>query len=127
MTGLYPSSHAIIGDQFAQRSDLTHRFSVNDSTDATDNSWWLGTPIWVYAQRVKKKTALSNWPGAQAQIQGAQVDYIAYNDDSMDQINEALLWLDKPMQERPSLIAIHFPQVASAHCGNIAAFASDQN
>lgn len=49
VTGLYPESHGIIGNQFYD-PDLSATFSIY--TDGTDPKWWQnGEPIWTTVRR----------------------------------------------------------------------------
>ena len=69
VTGLYPASHGIVGNQMYD-SRTKKRFDITDAAAKQDGSWWLGEPIWVTAARQDKKVATMFWPGSEAEIKG---------------------------------------------------------
>ena len=64
-TGMYPSRHGIIGNQFYDpaRGDA---FNYRDTDDAQDGSWWKGEPIWLTAERQGMTAAAMFFPGTES-------------------------------------------------------------
>ena len=115
-TGMYPSSHGIVGNQFydPERDDV---FNYRDTDDAQNGSWWRGEPIWVTAERQEMTAAAMFFPGTEADISSIRPSHWQRYDgrvSSRARIDEVLRWLRYPPDERPHLITLYFSMVDGA-------------
>ena len=112
-TGLYPSHHGIVDNNFI---DIASGFQFNMSNKkmATDGKWYGGSPIWVMAEQQKMISASYYWVGSEAEIQGIKPTYhFLYNDITpiQQRIQTVKNWLSLPEDKRPHLITFYFPDV----------------
>lgn len=115
-TGMYPSRHGIIGNQFYDpaRGDA---FDYRDTDDAQDGSWWKGEPIWLTAERQGMTAAAMFFPGTEAAIGGLRPSRWHEYDQrrrSGTRVDAVLEWLRLPSDERPHLITTYFSMVDGA-------------
>ena len=115
-TGMYPSTHGIVGNQFydPERDDV---FNYRDTDDAQDGSWWRGEPIWVTAERQGMTAAAMFFPGTEAAIGGVRPSHWHTYDGRVSnrtRIDQVLQWLRSPPNERPHLITLYFSMVDGA-------------
>ena len=115
-TGMYPSRHGIIGNQFydSARGD---DFNYRDTDDAQDGSWWRGEPIWLTAERQGMTAAAMFFPGTEAAIGGLRPSHWYEYDSrrpSRTRVDAVLGWLRLPPDERPHLITTYFSMVDGA-------------
>lgn len=115
-TGMYPSRHGIIGNQFYDpaRGDA---FNYRDTDDAQDGSWWKGEPIWLTAERQGMTAAAMFFPGTEAAIGGLRPSRWHKYDrrrPSGARVEAVLEWLRLPPDERPHLIMTYFSMVDGA-------------
>ena len=115
-TGLYPSRHGIVGNQFYDPA-RGEAFSYRDTDDAQDGSWWRGEPIWLTAERQGMTTAAMFFPGTEAAIGGLRPSRWRTYDGRLpnrSRVDEVLQWLRLPPDERPHLITMYFSMVDGA-------------
>jgi len=112
-TGLYPSKHGIVGNNFPSR-DRQRFYSLRDSQSVQDGSWYGGEPIWVATERAGMVTAAFFFVGTEAPINGIPMTYWnRFNAlvPGTARINQALEWLSMPAATRPHLITLYFEDV----------------
>lgn len=114
VTGLYPESHGIVGNQFWDPK-LNEEFHNVDPEHSLQRKWWGGEPLWVTAERQGVKTAVHMWPGSEA-AGGWGISYLdKFNGKEPLPRKTARImeWLDLPIGDRPQLIAAYVPNVDS--------------
>jgi len=112
-TGLYPSRHGIIANQFRSK-DSGEWYSHKQKSTAQDGSWYRGEPIWVAAEKAGIRTASFYFVGTEAEIQGVRpTDWRSYDKsvDGMKRVRQALKWLKSSPEKRPHLITLYFEDV----------------
>lgn len=115
VTGLYPESHGIVGNEFMDR-ELNDTFFYKDPARSWDSKWWKGEPIWVTSVLQNKRSAVLMWPGSNVKVNNAMSTYhIPYsgNYTATEKADVVLNWLDMPRDERPQLINMYVPQIDS--------------
>jgi predicted AlkP superfamily pyrophosphatase or phosphodiesterase len=109
ITGLYPSHHGIINNNFFDPT--TGRFFNSHARAAVqEGRWWGGEPLWVTAGKAGLATATSFWVGSEAEIKGLRPTYWKSYDDQAafaDRLAEFTRWLELPAGERPAFIAFY--------------------
>ncbi|KAG9296315.1 hypothetical protein G9A89_014907 [Geosiphon pyriformis] len=108
VTGLYPESHGIVGNDFYD-PHLNDSF-LYTNPGSLDKKWWGGEPLWVTAEKQKQYSGAIMWPGSEAVIKGYRPTYLMpYNSSvTWDQkVEQVLDWLDLPIEKRPTFIAIY--------------------
>lgn len=117
VTGLRPSSHGIINNQFFDPT-LGAIFRYNQSTSARDARWWGGEPIWITAVKQGRASACSFWPGSEAEIGGRRPTYwkpYDYDRSPFEQrLAELASWLRRPPAERPAVITFYLEETNGA-------------
>ncbi|MBV8391375.1 MAG: alkaline phosphatase family protein [Mucilaginibacter sp.] len=112
VTGLYPSHHGIVDNNFYDRN-LKRFYSYKGKT-ASEGLWYGGTPLWVLAEQQKMLTASYFWVGSEAAIQNTYPTYY-YKFNQVTPIGKRIQtvvdWLNLPAEKRPHLITFYFPQV----------------
>lgn len=112
VTGLYPSHHGIINNEFFD-PQLGEYFRYNVASSAQKAQWWKGEPIWVTARRQGQRSACSFWVGSEAEIAGVRPDFWrAYNAaiSFETRCDELFGWLRLPPAERPAVITFYLEQ-----------------
>ncbi len=111
VTGLYPEHHGIVGNvMYDMARDDWFRIG-SGSSPTRDPYWFGGEPIWVTAEKQKRKTATFYWPGSDAPIMGVMPTYHRYYDGSTaykDRVDQVLAWLSLSDEDRPSLLNLYF-------------------
>jgi predicted AlkP superfamily pyrophosphatase or phosphodiesterase len=118
VTGLYPSHHGIVANNFVEPG--FPRFSMSAET-AKDPRWWGGEPIWVTAIRQGRRAMDMFWPGSEVEIRGVRpTEFRPYdgNVPNADRVAQALAWLGLPEDRRPSFVSLYFSDVD--HFGHVA-------
>lgn len=114
VTGLYPGSHGVVGNTYFD-SRLNETFSYNNATQNAESKWWEGgEPLWVTAEKQGKKSASLMWPGSEAAIQGMRPSLWKPYSSKLspnDRVDQALEWLDLPIESRPAFMSLYFPNV----------------
>ena len=112
-TGLYPSHHGIVDNNFIDKTSGI-KYSMSNKKMAAEGKWYGGTPIWVLAEQQKMISASYYWVGSEAEIQGIKPTYhFVYNDITpiQQRIQTVKNWLSLPEDKRPHLITFYFPEV----------------
>ncbi|KAI7960948.1 hypothetical protein MJO28_001437 [Puccinia striiformis f. sp. tritici] len=113
LTGLYPETHGIIGNDFRDPK-LDKSFSNVDPHKSWDPIWWFGEPIWAIATKLGRRTAFSMWPGPPYTSENIRPTYWRAFEDRYKwwkKIRQLENWLDLPVKERPELIGLYVPDV----------------
>ncbi|CAG8489431.1 12728_t:CDS:2 [Dentiscutata heterogama] len=116
VTGLYPESHGIVGNEFYD-PDLNDDFYYTNPNKSWDSKWWGGEPIWVTAVKQGQKSGVSQWVGTSSVIQGYTPTYhYSYtpNVTIEKKVRQIMDWLDLPLDKRPTFLATYASQVDSA-------------
>lgn len=115
-TGLYPADHGIVANEFYDPVfDAT--FSMSKEEAVQNGRWWGGEPIWVTAEKQGQHAASFFFPGSEAEIGGNRPSYYEHYDGKVPNANRVdgvLSWLDLPVSQRPTFIALYFSDVDSA-------------
>lgn len=113
VTGLYPSNHGIINNHFYDASSGAF-FRSNVNATVTESRWWGGEPLWVTAQNQGVRSAVSFWPGSEAEIKGVRPNFwrtFQLNAPFEQRLAEFSRWLALPPPERPGVIAFYLEEV----------------
>ncbi|KAI7870263.1 alkaline-phosphatase-like protein [Spinellus fusiger] len=116
VTGLYPESHGIVGNYFYDPV-LNDTFNYKSPANSWDSKWWGGEPIWITAEKQNTKTGVIMWPGCSSRLEDRTPTYqIPYSDDmTFDaKVDQALQWIDLPIDQRPQFIGLYFPSIDQA-------------
>ncbi|KAK9454111.1 alkaline-phosphatase-like protein [Dipodascopsis uninucleata] len=115
VTGLYPSSHGIVGNTFWD-PDLKEEFNYHNPAHSLDEKWWKGEPIWVTATNQGIRTGIHMWPGSEVPWDHGEPEYVdKFNQsETLDRkVNRVLSWLDEDIKTRPELILCYVPTIDS--------------
>jgi predicted AlkP superfamily pyrophosphatase or phosphodiesterase len=122
VTGLYPESHGVVGNQFWDPA-LQEEFYYTHTKTSMQPRWWTAEPLWVTAEDQGVRTAIHMWPGSEAHIPNVDPTYLdKYNGSEVlpRKVERILGWLDLPGDDdnaapgenlRPQLIAAYVPDV----------------
>ena len=120
VTGLYPESHGIVGNQFWDPK-LAEEFYYTDTIVSMQPKWWTAEPLWVTAEHQFVRTAVHMWPGSEAHIPDREPSYVdKYNETETltRKVDRLLGWLDLPGDDdeqegdkRPQLLLSYVPNV----------------
>ena len=120
MTGLYPESHGVVGNQFWDPK-LQEEFYYTDVKVSMQPKWWTAEPLWVTAENQGVRTAIHMWPGSEAHIPDVEPTYLdKFNETEAltRKVDRILNLVDLPGDEddehgdkRPQLIAAYVPNV----------------
>ncbi|CAG8590172.1 22407_t:CDS:2 [Cetraspora pellucida] len=116
ITGLYPESHGIVGNEFYD-PDLDDDFYYTNPNKSWDSKWWGGEPIWVTTVKQGQKSGVSQWVGTSSIIKGYTPTYhypYTPNVTIEEKVNQIMNWLDLPLSERPTFLAAYASEVDSA-------------
>ncbi len=108
-TGLYPSHHGLVYNQFYDR-DKKSSYTVSDRKAVEDGSWYGSTPLWVLAEKQGMLSASYHFVGTEAPIQETLPTYwYRYNNntDIKYGIDKVVDWLKLPETIRPHLITFY--------------------
>jgi ectonucleotide pyrophosphatase/phosphodiesterase family member 4 len=112
VTGLVPSRHGIVGNEFYSKS----KKEVYDKlpNQVRDGSWYRGVPIWSLAESQGMLSASFFWIGSEAEIAGYRPTYFyPYKHSTPDEYRskQVLDWLALPEEKRPHLILMYLAMV----------------
>lgn len=114
ITGLYPSSHGIVGNTFFD-PDLDKQFVNTDPSQSRDVAFWGGEPIWQTLSYQNVSTAVHMWPGSEAKWAPEDapliVDPFNQSEALYKKLDRLTEWLDRPLQSRPELMLTYVPTV----------------
>lgn len=109
-TGLYPSHHGIVYNQFYDRN-RKEGYNMGDRKAVEDGTWYGGIPLWVLAEKQGMISASYHFVGTEAAIQNTYPTYWYKYADRLDidkRIGTVINWLKLPEEERPHLITFYF-------------------
>jgi predicted AlkP superfamily pyrophosphatase or phosphodiesterase len=112
-TGLYPSHHGLVYNQFYDRSRKSS-YNISDRKTVEDGTWYGGMPIWVLAEQQAMLTASYFFVGDEAAIQHTYSTYRYHFNDTANinfRINKVVDWLKLPEDIRPHLICFYISNV----------------
>lgn len=112
VTGLYPSHHGIVNNEFFD-PQLGEYFRYNVTSSAQKSQWWRGEPIWVTAQRQGLRSACSFWVGSEAEINGVRPNFWRPYNAAIpfeSRLEELLGWLHLPVADRPAVVTFYVEQ-----------------
>jgi len=115
-TGLYPEDHGIVTNEFYDPIFKTS-FSMSKDETVQDGRWWGGEPIWATAEKQGQHAASYFFPGSEAEIAGRRPSYWKHYDGDVPnatRVDGVLSWLDLPVAQRPTFIALYFSDVDHA-------------
>jgi predicted AlkP superfamily pyrophosphatase or phosphodiesterase len=112
VTGLYPSHHGIVSNQFySPKLDRAYHYKSKAVAEAV---WYGGTPLWTLAGQQHMLSASFYWVGSEAAEKGISPTYY-YHYNELIKIDERIKivknWLNMPAGKRPHFITIYFPEV----------------
>lgn len=108
-TGLYPSHHGLVYNQFYDRSRKS-TYNISDRKTVEDGTWYGGTPIWVLAEQQAMLTASYFFVGDEAAIQNVYSTYRYHFNDTANidfRIDKVVDWLKLPEAVRPHLVCFY--------------------
>lgn len=112
-TGLQPSGHGIIANDFHLAPDEHGRIRPNSSFYYTDPArswdpkWWKGVSMWEHLERRNIATANLMWPGPPVTEHGTQSTHFQRYEKgwSLQQRHDRVFeWLDLEVSQRPQFI-----------------------
>ena len=123
VTGLYPESHGVVGNQFWD-PEFEEEFWYTNTKVSMQPKWWTAEPLWVTAEHQGVRSAIHMWPGSEAHIPDIEPTYMdKYNGTEAlpPKVDSILRWLDMPGDDdlvqaahdelRPQFIAAYVPNV----------------
>uniref|UniRef100_A0AAT9US25 Type I phosphodiesterase / nucleotide pyrophosphatase n=1 Tax=Apapanepox virus TaxID=3049969 RepID=A0AAT9US25_9POXV len=111
VTGLYPTSHGIVNNEFLDREDDT-TFTVQ-SEETTEKNWFKGEPIWTTAMSQGVKAATFFWPGSdKVRSNKHPTMFRVYNRSVSfdDRVEAVIRWLKMDTGYRPYVYALYFEE-----------------
>lgn len=118
-TGLYPSHHGLVYNQFYDRNRKA-TYNMGDRKAVEDGSWYGGIPIWVLAEQQGMLSASYHFVGTEAPIQGVLPTYWYKFNDKIpieQRIKRVVDWLQLPETERPHIISFYMSN--TDHAGHM--------
>ncbi|KAI1313022.1 hypothetical protein EDD11_002763 [Mortierella claussenii] len=114
-TGLFPSSHGIVANMFFDPV-LNEDFNYKIPNKSWDPKWWGGEPIWETAVKQNQRSGVIMWPGADALRLTRPTYNVRYKSTTtvMEKMDMLLQWLDKPREERPTVMNVYISEVDTA-------------
>ncbi|KAJ3074908.1 hypothetical protein HDU98_009877 [Podochytrium sp. JEL0797] len=113
-TGLYPSSHGIVGNIFTSTT-LNSSFDYMDFAGQSNPSWYAGTPIWKAVEDEGLLAAVCMWPGSKnEETRPTYYREWDWRVSHSQRIDIAMDWLSLPTETRPTLIALYLSDVDHA-------------
>lgn len=111
-TGLYPSHHGLVYNQFYDRKRKA-TYSMSNRKAVEDGSWYGGTPIWVLAEEQGMLSAAYYFVGTEAPIRNRYPSYWYRfgNNPIATRIQTVVDWLQLPEAQRPHLITFYMSEV----------------
>jgi predicted AlkP superfamily pyrophosphatase or phosphodiesterase len=108
-TGLYPSHHGLVYNQFYDRA-RKESYSMSNRKNVEDGTWYGGTPLWVLAEHQGMLSASYHFVGTEADIQQTLPSYWYKFSDNTDinyRIDKVIEWLRLPEDVRPHFISFY--------------------
>jgi predicted AlkP superfamily pyrophosphatase or phosphodiesterase len=116
VTGMRSESHGLVGNRFwdPARNDA---YSMSDTLDVWDGTWYRGEPIWVTAEKQGVRAASYFWVASEAAIGGVRPTYWKkYNGRvaNFARVDSVLAWLALPADARPHMVTMYFSETDGA-------------
>ena len=111
VTGRYPQNHGITNNSMWDPVFGEWYYIGAGAAPVLDGKWYEAEPIWVTVEKAGLVSAIYHWPGSEAEIMGYRPGHYRVYDGSISnesKVDQVLAWLDLPVTERPSFIAIYF-------------------
>lgn len=115
VTGLYPSSHGIVGNTFFDVQTGKQFVNVNASL-SMELEWWGGEPVWTTAYKNGVSCAVHMWPGSEVDFKtGNPLEVDGYNGSEIlsKKVSRLAGWLDRDIDSRPELMLSYAPIIDS--------------
>ncbi|KAI8600986.1 hypothetical protein EDD21DRAFT_375730 [Dissophora ornata] len=114
-TGLYPSSHGIIANMFHD-PNLNDDFNYKIPEKSWDPKWWGGEPIWETAVLQNQRSGVIMWPGGESLRPVRPTYHVRHRTgtSALEKMETLLSWLDKPREERPTVMTAYISEVDTA-------------
>ncbi len=114
-TGMYPAHHGIVDNYFYDPA-RDEKYIIGTATNR-DGSWYGGNPIWTLAEKQGVLAASLFWVGSESNAGGMYPSYYykyhqEFSDD--DKVRIIKEWLSLPIDRRPHMITLYFPEVDHA-------------
>ncbi|BGP34102.1 hypothetical protein JCM10296v2_005917 [Rhodotorula toruloides] len=116
LTGLYPSSHGIVANDFYD-PELGKEFVYTEPGKSWGSEWWGGEPIWATASKASLRSAVLMWPGPPVMQDGTKPTYwypFVARYHHRKKVQKVAGWLDMDYTHRPHLMAVYLPEVDQA-------------
>lgn len=116
VTGMRAESHGLVGNRFwdAERNEA---YSMSDTLDVWDDTWYRGEPIWVTAEKQGLRSASFFWVASEAAIGGVRPSYWKkFNTrvPNFARVDTVLTWLALPGPTRPHMVTMYFSDTDGA-------------
>jgi len=109
ITGMYPSHHGIIQNNFGDPFRKT-AYRMADTNAIRDGRWYLGEAFWETAERQGIITASYFWPGSELQLSYRRPTYYQVYDHQRPyekRVDGVIDWLKFPPEKRPHFITLY--------------------
>lgn len=110
ITGMYPSHHGIIANNFYDPFNK-QIYRMQDTVTTREGKWYLGEAFWETAERQGIKTASYFWPGSELTDPNRRPTYRQFFDFNRPEevrLQGAINWLKLPAEKRPHFITLYF-------------------
>lgn len=118
VTGLRPDHHGIVENTMEDPALPGEHFHHSIAKAVKDRRWWdQAEPVWVTAEKKQVRTAVMFWPGSEAPIGGVLPSDVRPFDNKVtpnERVDVVLGWLDRPLENRPRMLAMYFSDVDTA-------------
>ena len=112
-TGMYPSHHGIVYNEFYDRN-RKEGYAIPNRKTVEDGSWYGGIPLWVLAEQQGMITAAYHYVATEAAIQNTYPTYWYRYRSGRNKnhlIKTVIDWLKLPEDVRPHLITLYLEDV----------------
>ena len=116
VTGMRAESHGLVGNRFWDPA-RNEGYSMSDTLDVWDDSWYRGEPIWVTAEKQGMRTASYFWVATEAAISGVRPSYWKRYEGrtpNRARVDSVLSWMALPGSVRPHVITLYFSETDGA-------------
>lgn len=113
VTGLYPSHHGLVDNQFYAKAS-GEIYTMSNQERVRHGKWYGGVPLWVLAEQQQLLSASFYWVGTEAPIGGLLPSYYYHYSTRIpiqQRIQQVVKWLTLPPDVRPHFISFYFPEV----------------
>lgn len=112
-TGLYPSNHGLVGNDFPDPSRNVW-YSIRNREAVGDRRFYEGEPIWVTAESQGMVAASFFFVGTEAPIKGVSPTHWRSYDKKIsgqERVDQVLTWMQEPDENRPHIYTLYFEDV----------------